>query len=303
MPTESIQFAPANRPLVQAGEQKEVANAGAQQSSSAAVLGGPSVKVSVNGTQLDKLVAKVKGETDDARLATAKLRIAVVLTVLKALNVQITENQKNALAQIEVLQGQLDELTDLLKEKETGKSSSEARVAALEVQIEALKTAVENAIKDGEEHRKQVAELKKTRSADDAKVQAAEAALAKSEAALAALRESLSKARTELDAAKGSVESAKQDIADIKSQISGIEKKISDCAAAVGDKALASIAAALRADAADGAAPEPRESQSDRDKAEAKAIANDPLNIIRESLDRMDEDVRRTVEDNRTLLV
>ena len=300
MPTESIQFAPANRPLVQP-DAREVGNAAAE--TTAAVLGGPSVKVSVNGTQLDKLVAKVKGETEDARLATAKLRIAVVLTVLKALNVQISENQKNALAQIEVLQGQLAELAERLGEKESDASSSADRVAALQVQIEALKTAVENAIKDGEEHRKQVAELKKTREADDAELQAAEAALAKSEAALASARENLSKAQAELATAKGSAESAKKDIAAIKSQISGIEKKISDCAAAVGDKALSAIVAALRADAVDAAAPEPRESQAERDKEEAKAEANDPLRLIRESLDRMDEDVRRTIEDNRTLLV
>ncbi len=300
MPAESIQFAPANRPLVQPGAQ-EAGNAAP--ATAPAVLGGPSVQVSVNGTQLDKLVAKVKGETEDARLATAKLRIAVVLTVLKALNVQISENQKNALAQIEVLQGQLAELAERLGGKESDASSSADRVAALQVQIEALKTAVENAIKDGEEHRKQVAELKKIREADDAKLQAAEAALAKSEAALASARENLSKAQTELATAKGSAESAKKDIAAIKSQISGIEKKISDCAAAVGDKALSAIVAALRADAADAAAPEPHESQAEREKEEAKQIANDPLRLIRESLDRMDEDVRRTIDDNRTILV
>ena len=36
---------------------------------------------------------------------------------------------------------------------------------------------------------------------------------------------------------------------------------------------------------------------------EAKEIASDPLRVIRESLDRMDEAVRRTIEENRTELV
>ena len=42
---------------------------------------------------------------------------------------------------------------------------------------------------------------------------------------------------------------------------------------------------------------------ADREKEEAKAIANDPLRAIRAALDRMDADIRKTIEDNRTLLV
>ena len=302
MPTPSIQF-PASRTPVQTSVQPETQQpAAARQGAPAPVLDGPGVRVSVTGSALDKLVAKVKGETDDARLDTAKIRIAVILTTLAALNIQMTENQRNNLAQLEVLQAQLDELSDLLNADVSEKAETDAKAAALEAQIAALENAVANAIKDGEAHRKQVEELKKTRAADDAELKAAETALARSEAALAAAQAGLDKARSSLAATKERSAALQGDIAKLKSQIAGVEAKISECAAAVGDKALASIAASLRTTAAD-AAPEVRETNADREKEEAKEIASDPLRVIRESLDRMDEAVRRTIEENRTELV
>lgn len=300
MSTPSIQF-PASQAPVQTAVQAEAQPAAARQAAAAPVLGGPGVRVSVAGSSLDKLVAKVKGESEDARLATAKRRIAIVLTVLSALNVKVTESQKSNLAQIEALQGQLDELAKLLAEKEDGLSASGAKAAALEAQIEALKNAVENAIKDGAAHRKQVEELKKTRSADDAELKKAEAALARDEAALAAAQANLAKARADLDTAKKDVAADKKEIGEIKSKIAGLEKKVADCVAAVGDTTLAALAAGLRTDAPE---VEPvRETEADREKEEAKAIANDPLRVIHEALDRMDADIRKTIEDNRTLLV
>ena len=301
MPTNAIQFPAAQNP-VQTAVQTDPQSARAGSNAPGAVLGGPGVRVSVAGSQLDKLVAKVKGESEDARLATAKRRIAIVLTVLSALNVKITESQKNNLAQIEALQSQIDELAKLLSGKENALASDAARVAALEAQIEGLKKAVENAIKDGEEHRKQVAELKKTRAADDAELKRAEAALAKSEAALAAAQTNLKKAQTSLASAKQAIEADKKGIADVKAQIEGLEKKVADCVAAVGDTTLAALAAGLRTDSPE-VDPSVRETEADREKEEAKAIANDPLRVIRDALDRMDADIRKTIEDNRTLLV
>jgi chromosome segregation ATPase len=302
MPTPSIQF-PASQTPVQTSVQTETQQpSAARQGAPAPVLDGPGVRVSVTGSSLDKLVAKVKGESDNARLDTAKIRIAVILTTLSALNIQMTENQRNNLAQLEVLQAQLDELTDLLNADVSAKADADAKAAALEAQIAALENAVANAIKDGEAHRKQVEELKKTRAADDAELKAAETALARSEAALAAAQAGLDKARASLAATKERSAELQGDIAKLKSQIAAVDAKISECAAAIGDKALASIAASLRTTAAD-AAPETHETNADREKEEAKAVENDPLRVIRESLDRMDEAVRRTIEENRTELV
>ena len=299
MPSDPIQFAPSTRPTINANVPQPAA---APQSAPAAVLGGPGVSVSVTGSALDKLVAKVKGESDDARLATAKRRIAIILTVLSALNVKITESQKNNLAQIEALQSQIDDLAKLLSGKDGSLTADQARVAALEAQIESIKKAVANAVKEGEEHRKQVEELKKNRAADDAELKRAETALAKSEAALAAAQANLAKARTDLDSAKQAVETDKKEIANIKAKVAGLEKKIAECVAAVGDKTLAALAAGLRVEAPE-VEPDDHMTNADREKEEAKAIANDPLRAIRAALDRMDADIRKTIEDNRTLLV
>ena len=183
-----------------------------------------------------------------------------------------------------------------------GEKASHVALAEWLARIEALKKAVANAVKEGEEHRKQVEELKRTRAADDAELRRAEVSLAKAEAAIQAATANLTKARSDLDTAKTATETIKTDIAQLKSQISGLEKNISACVAAVGDKALASLAAALRSDTPTKA-PEIHETTADREKEEAKQIANDPLRIIREALDRMDADIRRTIDDNRTILV
>ena len=301
MPTNAIQFPAAQNP-VQTAVQTDPQSARAGSNAPGAVLGGPGVRVSVAGSQLDKLVAKVKGESEDARLATAKRRIAIVLTVLSALNVKVTESQKSNLAQIEALQSQIDDLAKLLSGKDGSLTADQARVAALEAQIESIKKAVANAVKEGEEHRKQVEELKKTRAADDAELKRAETALANAEAALAAAQTNLAKARADLDVAKNDVAADKKEIAGLKSQIASLEKKVGDCVAAVGDSTLAALAAGLRADAPE-VEPAARETEADREKEEAKEIANNPLRVIRDALDRMDADIRKTIEDNRTLLV
>ena len=90
--------------------------------------------------------------------------------------------------------------------------------------------------------------------------------------------------------------------ADIKAQVEGLEKKVAECVAAVGDKTLAALAAGLRVEAPE-VEPTEHETNADREKEETKAIANDPLRAIRAALDRMDADIRKTIEDNRTLLV
>jgi len=303
MPIEgNVQFA-ASAAAARAAVQQEQPQT-APTTGAAPVLGGPGVSVSVSGSQLDKLVEKVKGESDDARLAAAKRRIAIVLTVLSALNIQISDNQKSALAQLEGLGALLDELNEKLKSGDSSLLASEAALAALQAKTEELAAAVERAVKEGEAHRAQVEELKRTRSADDAELRAAETALAKSEAAATAAKASLDKNRADIDAAKTNVEAAKANIANLKSQIASTEKKIADCTSAVGDKALAAIAAGLRTESASHTnVVGDRETESDREKAEAKQKANDPVRAIRAALDRMDADILRTIEENRMILV
>ena len=287
----------ANRPAIQPEAAPTV------QSTPAAVLGGPGVNVTITGSQLDKLVAKIKDESEDARLDSAKRRIATVLTAIAALNIEITDNQKTELAKAELLEGQIDELSKQLADTTEKLAAAEAKSTLLEAQIEQLEKAVENAVKDGEEHRKLVEKLKKTRAADDAELVAAEAKLAQAEAAIAAAQGNLDKARGELAATKAQCESFKKDIADFKAQISSARDGVTECIAALGDKTLQNLAAALRSTPVDDSESAIHETNADREKEEAKEIANDPLRAIRDALDRMDTDVRKTIEDNQTPLV
>lgn len=286
------------RPAVQT----ETQPAATQTSAPASVIGGPGVRVTVTGSQLDKLVAKVKGESEDVRLDAAKRRIAIILTTLAAINVHITDSQKNTLAQIELLQGQLDDLSDTLDSTTSEKIAADAKIAALEAQITALENAIKNAIKDGEAHRKLVAELKANRAEDDAELKAAESARSKSDAAIAAAQANLNKAKTNLATEKAKSESLQNDIATLESQIASIRSSISEGVSALGDKALESLASALRTTATDVSHVE-HETNADHEKEEAKEIANDPLRVIREALDRMDADILKTIEDNQTTLV
>ena len=302
MSTPSIQFPPSQAP-VQTTVQAEAQPAATRSSATAPVLGGPGVNVTITGSQLDKLVAKLKGESEDARLDSAKRRIAAVLTAISALNVELTENQATALAKAELLEGQIDELSKQLADTSEKLAAAEAKSTILEAKIAQLEKAVENAIKDGEEHRKLVEELKKTRAADDAELLAAEAKLAQAEAAIAAAQGNLGKVRSELAATKAQCDSFKKDIANFKAQISSARNSVTECIAALGDKTLQNLAAALRSTPADDSEPAIHESNADREKEEAKEIAHDPLRAIRDALDRMDSDVRKTIEDNQTPLV
>ena len=71
----------------------------------------------------------------------------------------------------------------------------------------------------------------------------------------------------------------------------------------VGSNQMSAIAVAL-GQAADGAeAVETRTSNAEREKEEAKAVAFDPLNVIHEALQKIDEAILRTIDENQQLKV
>ncbi len=268
----------------------------------APVLPQPSVRVSVSGSELDKLVAKVKGESDDVRLEVARRRIGTMLSLLSSLHLEQSTLQSANFARLGELREELDGLDETLRDAQSDLVEADARATELELATAALEKAVENAVKDGAEHRKLVEELKRTRKEDDEELLAAEEALAAAEAAEAAARENLGRAQENLDAAKERCDSIRGDIADAEARIASARNDVSECVAALGDKTIAALASAIRANPPD-AAPDVRETTADREKEEAKEAANDPLRAVREALDRMDEDIRRAVDENRTVLV
>ncbi len=287
--------------------------AAGQPAASQGILGGNSVEVSnAPATDLEKLVANLKNEEQQQRANMAQRRIAILLTVLSAMSNRITEQQRNALVQIGTLNGQIDDLEKSIEDNEKLKEAAEkdaesvsgqidveeravkdaedllanlkaelealqakldtatgSDAALLEAKIDTVEKAIERAVKDGEAHRKQVEKLKQQKSEDDAKAR-----------------------------------QYGNDIDALRQQTDACQALINECEKAIGALTLSEVAAAVRAAAGEvNTAPEKADSTAEQQKAEAKAIANDPLAAIREALDRMDADIMRTIEENQVLKV
>ncbi|MBO7654660.1 MAG: hypothetical protein J6U40_07030 [Kiritimatiellae bacterium] len=289
-----------------------------------AILAGDSVTVvSAAATDLEKLVARVKNESDDKRTSIAKLRISVVMTLLDAMNVEMNNAQKAAFTEIltldEEIGGNQAELEALYATY--GISDGNAASAAMDALIDSLEQAVERAVQEGKDHNKQVKAAKEQRDADQAKldrlqnaeqkdeaaIQAAKAALDASQAALDAANALVANDASTIAAAKSALADAKRDqahIGELQSAVASASAKQSACMTALGDKALAIAAAALsaRADAVDTSnGAEVEENPDKAQRKEDEKAANDPLAIIRESINRLEETVLKTIEENREL--
>ena len=276
-----------------------------------AILGGASVQVTdASATDLEKLVARIKNENEQRKADMAQRRIAILLTVLNAMSNRVTEQQRNGLVQLDKLTTELSTLEENLEKLEEereayGKeadvlaekieqlektirqaaatveelnaqiedlkrqqaSASPADAAVMDAKIKALEAAVERAVQDGEDHRKQVEKLK------------------------------AQKAETELKERR-----AADSAAATRNRIEAVAEDIAHYEKIVGTATLAEVAAAVRAAAGDVRAdPEHAETAAEAEKAELKALANDPLAAIREALDRLDADILRTIEENQVI--
>jgi len=196
-----------------------------------------------------------------------RVKFSLFLTSLAAIGQSLNETQKRALEQGLKLQEKLDELNKQVESLNGKMSQSLAEAAALDAQIEALEKQVEQAIKDGKEHNELMAELERKRTELDAKQ------------------------RTIAETA-GQIQAAKNEIASVRSQISVLVKSI-------GENAVKTIAVEL----AKLSEPEQAERPAEAKKAEEKELENDPLAVIRESLDRIERDITETIEENRIATV
>ena len=77
--------------------------------------------------------------------------------------------------------------------------------------------------------------------------------------------------------------------------------KITEDIKILGPGKLNEIAVALEKVAEGAEAPDERTSEAERKKEEEKEIAFDPLNAIRAALDKIDEAILRTIEENTTI--
>lgn len=243
----------------------QLSNVGSQ--ATAPILGGAAVKVTSGAsTDLEKLVARLKSESNETRQSVAQRRIAILLTVLGAMADRVTEAQKNNLVKIESLNGLIEDTEKLIEGLVAEKSTAEMRSAALQAKIDELEKAIERAVKDGEEHNKQVEELKEQKKQEDEKIRDITNAIASAQA-----------------------------------KIANLNDQVAACVDAIGAATMSEVAAAVKAAAGNVPAPEETESHADLEKKERKAEASNPVNVIRDALDRLDADIRKTIEENQVV--
>ena len=228
------------------------------------VLGDENLKVtSGDMSDLEKLVARLKNESEDAKMSVSQRRISILQTVLDSMNDRITEAQRNSILDIENLNAEKAGLEQDLGGLNAGKTAAEGRIALLDAQINALEKQIAQAVEDGADHREQVAKLKAQRAEEQAK----------------------------LDQINGA-------IASVAAKIADIDGNIAKCTEAIGSVTLSEVTAALRAAAGEvNPAAERPESDADRRKAEAKIEATDIANCIREALDKIDDQIRQVIDE------
>lgn len=228
------------------------------------VLGGENVKVTSGMmSDLEKLVARLKTESEDTKMSVSQRRLSILQTVLNSMAGRITDTQKNNILEIETLSEERAVLEEELSGLYSDKSNTKGRIAVLDAKIDALEKQIKQAVEDGADHREQVAKLKEQRAEEQA----------------------------ELDRLEGAIESA-------SSKISDIDGKIATCTAAIGSATLSEVSAALRAAVGEvDTEVERAESDADRRKAEEKSEATDIAKHIRESLDKIDDQIRAVLDE------
>ena len=234
----------------------------------APILNGKSLTVT-NGamSDIEKLVARLKAETDDTKMSVTQQRISVLQTVLNTMSDRITEKEKATLIEIEALNGEKSEAEVELSSLMADKVATEGRIAELDVMIEALEKQIDQAVQDGEDHRKQVEKLKKQRAEDQGR----------------------------LDQINTAISSA-------NSKISGIDVKIAKLTQTIAQTTLNEVANALRIAASDKPSPSSTTESSDmsnaeRVKEEKREAETNIGNVIRESLDKIDDQMRDTLDE------
>ena len=239
-----------------------------QESKTTPILGGKSLKVSSGAmSDLEKLVAQLKTETDDTKLSVTQQRISVLQTVLASMSDRISEKERESFIEIEVLNGDKSALESELFGLERDKAAAKGRIDAIDMKIAELESAVERAVQEGADHRESVDKLKKLRTEEQKKLDRIDTA-----------------------------------IASVNSKIAGIDVKIAECTKTIAQTTLNEVINALRIAASDKASTSSTMensdmSNADRVKEEKKEAATDIGNVIRKSLDKIDGQMRDTLDE------
>lgn len=245
-----------DKPLVQ--QEKQVAP----------LLGGENVKVTSGATtDLEKLVAQLKNETNETKMSVTQRRISILSTVLDSMADRISAKERESIIEIEKLDGEKATAEGELAGYTSGKAATEGRIAALDVQIAALENAIKQAVQDGEDHREQVAKLKEQRAQEQQKL-----------------------------------DQINEAIASVNAKIAGIDVKIAECTKAIAQTTLNEVANALRTAARDTRSVSSTtegtdERNADRVEKAKKEAETDIGNVIREALDKIESEIRAVLDE------
>ena len=290
----------------QSGQAQDAKTAAAKEA--APLLSGPSVSVTQPASDLEKLVARLKNENSDRKTSLAKQRLASVLDAYVARYGELSSEQTQILEEITENNASIADQTAELKKALADLTAADAQRVIMEAKLDEVNRAIERAVADGKAHRETVAKLKE-QLAKDQDNEDLKAELAKEEATVAALEKEqagLEKDRqtaiAQLGAQEAKLDSLNAAVDKLKGEIAALEKSNADLGAKLGSQTIANLLAALD----DDSASEPTErnvSNAEEEKAKAKAIANDPANVIRDAMDRMAAAILQTIDENRDTTV
>ncbi|MBP5788244.1 MAG: DUF29 family protein [Kiritimatiellae bacterium] len=271
----------------------------------AAILGGQSVTVTTAPTSdLEKLVAQLKNENEDVKTSVAHRRLASVLDAYTTRYGELTEQQAQILEDIAANNADIATLTEELKALLNDKAAADAQSLLMQAKIEQLEKAVEQAVKDGKAHRETIEKLKKQIAEDQdneelkARLKEEETLLAASEAALSKAQVNLASAQAAAGALSAKIEALAGSIATKQDGIKALEDSNAALAAKLDPQTITNLLAAFSAQDV-SVEVERNVSAAEEEKAEKKAIANDPANVLRDAMDKMDEAILQTIDENR----
>ena len=217
-----------------------------------------------------KSLTVTDGSMTDLEALVAKLksdsertRFLMLMTSLTSIGQSLNAAQKSALESGLALAEKLSELEGDLKGYTDDEAKTKAEMTILEAKIDQLQKLIDQAVEDGKEHNELVAEQKRVRE--------------------------------ELAAKEQTVADIQGNIAKTKNEISDVKGKISAIVNSVGENTLKTIANELTT----LTPPEKPESAEEARKEAEKIAANDPLNAIRDSLDKIERELTDTIQQNR----
>lgn len=285
--------------------QADEAKTTAAQKQVAPLLGGPAVSVTQAPTSnLEKLVAQLKNENADRKASLAKQRLSSILDVYTARYGELSAQQTKILEEIASNNDAIASLMPDYQKALADVSAADAQMVILDAKIQEVERAIERAVADGKAHRETVAKLKEQLARDveneDLKAELAkeEGLVAQLEAEQVCLDKDLKTVQAQVVAQAAKIETLQAAVDELKGQIAALESSNKELAGKLDSDTISHLLLAFEAQSAPPAI-EHKRSAAENAKAEIKAIANDPANVLREAMDRMDAAILQTIDENR----